>query len=336
VIHEVLDRYLDHLSSGDADGAIAVAAAALEAGTPVEVVVEDLICAAQAEVGRRWERNEWSVAQEHAATAISETVMDRVIAPSPEAQPSSSGRLVAVCVEGEWHTLALKAISAIVRRAQWEVTFLGPSVPVGQLGRYLHDVGPDGLLVSCSVSLHLPGARRVIAATRNSGTPVLAGGRGFGPDGRWAIAVGADRWAADGAAAVEQLAAWTRFTTPAPPLTHRSHAEHLEVERRIDELTDRAFDALAQSFPPVRDYDDERVERTREDLNFLLRFLSAALLVDDADVLSSYITWLHTVLTSRGLPPAVVPVTLDSAISAVDGLPRAVGMLMAARDEVTQ
>ena len=327
----LLERYLAHLAVADATGALGVATSLVDSGTPVDVVVERLVCAAQVEVGRRWERNEWSVAQEHAATAVSETVLDALVAgpaaPAPADGPVR-GKLAAVCVEGEWHTLALRAITALVRRGGWDITFLGPSVPAAQLARYLHDAGPDGLLVSCSVPLNLPGARRVIEASRDTGTPVLAGGRGFGTDGRRAAALGADEWAPDALTAVGRLSTWQRFTSPAAPLTHPGHREHQEIERRYDELVDRAFAALGEAFPPVRGYTGEHLDRTREDLRYLFRFLSAALLVDDVGVLGDYVRWLDVVLTSRSLPPSVVPATVAAVRIAVEGdLPVAAAML---------
>ena len=47
-------------------------------------VVQGLLGSAQAEVGRRWEANQWSVADEHAATAISEIFMGRTKSQSRE------------------------------------------------------------------------------------------------------------------------------------------------------------------------------------------------------------------------------------------------------------
>lgn len=124
---------------------------------------------------------------------------------------------------------------------------------------------------------------------------------------------------------------WQRFTTPAPPLTHRGDAEHLAIERRTDELVSAAFDALAGSYPPAGDHGGERFDRAVEDLRFLLGFLSAALLVDEPGVLDEYVAWLGVVLGSRGLPESVGPVTLDAAATATgESLPIATTMLRSA------
>ncbi|MFG3697137.1 B12-binding domain-containing protein [Micromonospora sp. NPDC047620] len=70
--------YLHCLEEADEYAAIEVATGLLEAGVPAERVLLDLIAPAQAEVGERWVRNEWSVAQEHAATHVSERVVAAV------------------------------------------------------------------------------------------------------------------------------------------------------------------------------------------------------------------------------------------------------------------
>ncbi|QGG94272.1 cobalamin B12-binding domain-containing protein [Actinomarinicola tropica] len=324
----VMERYLARLVAGDPHGAVGVASELIAAGRSLDQVVEELVCRAQVEVGRRWERNEWSVAQEHAATGASEAVLAALGALAGPERPTSQGSLVAVCVEGEWHTLALRVIAEIVGRSGWDVTFLGPSVPAAQLARYLHDLGPDGLLLSCSVALNLGGARRVIEATRETGTPVLAGGRGFGTDDRRALLLGANAWAGSAVGAVEVLGTWSRFTDPAPPLTHAGYGEHRTIERTSADLVDASMAALVAAFPAVASYDEEQVHRTREDLGYLLGFTSAALLVDDVDLLHEYVTWLDAVLSARGLPEQVVPVTLGAVATALDGsLPLAAAMV---------
>ena len=59
-------------------------------GVPAERVLLDLVAPAQAEVGERWARNEWSVAQEHAATHISERVVAAVAAyANPRPDPAA-------------------------------------------------------------------------------------------------------------------------------------------------------------------------------------------------------------------------------------------------------
>ncbi len=304
-----LDRYVELLASENLEGAIAVARGLLDAGRSLDEVVVELVCAAQVEIGRRWERNEWTISQEHTATGVSEAVLDALLADGPGTATVTRGRLVAVCAEGEWHTMALRAVGEVVRRAGWQLSMLGPSVDAPQIGRLLHDVGPNGLLVSCSISMNLGGARRLIEASRATGTPVLAGGRGFGATGARATILGANAWASGPAAAIEALQRWEPYTASAPPLTHPGFADHLRLEAAGEVIAD---DVMASIARPPADVD------VREIVAQLIRCTSAAALVDDAEVVGEFTTWLDQTVGGRALGSTTVDDALAALADATD------------------
>lgn len=330
--HVLLADYLDHLATADREGALDVALTVAAEGAGLLDVVDRLLVPAQAEVGRRWECNEWSVPQEHVATAISDWVLGAVAERYPvDPNAERKGRLVAVCAEGEWHSLSIRVLAEVVRRGGWDVTLLGASVPTGQLARFLHDDGPDGLLLSCSIPFNLTGARRVIEEVRATGTPVMAGGRAFGPDGQRATVLGADAWAPTAGSAVERLDGWHPFTTPVPPLTHPGFGEHLVIERTRHNLVESAVQELIVRYPAMSSYDEAQTDRTVEDIDYLFRFLSSSLLADDPELMVDYVHWLEVVLTSRGVPREAVPAGLEAAAE-VTGLPVATALLHNAAD----
>ena len=141
---ETVGAYLDRLDRADQAGAIRLAAELLDAGCSVAEVLVDLVAVAQREIGRRWLTGAWSVAQEHAATHVSELVVGAVTA--RHSGPADRGHVVMACVEGEWHALAARIVAEVVRAAGWRVTFLGASVPARHLVSYLHQTGPEAVL----------------------------------------------------------------------------------------------------------------------------------------------------------------------------------------------
>jgi methanogenic corrinoid protein MtbC1 len=317
---EVRRAYLDALTGLRGKEAVDVARAAVRGGVPVAVALEQLVAAGQAEVGRRWETNQWSVAHEHAATSISEHV---VAALSGEVAPPAQqrGTVVVTCVDGEWHALPARILAVVLGAAGWDTRFLGASTPADHLARLLDDLGPDAVALSCSVATSLPRARRMIEVVRGAGVPVLAGGRGFGPDGRWATALGADAWAASASAAVDLLAAgWPAFTDPAPP-PPAPDDEQERIERDLPELVEQAMRLLEQRFPPMRGYTLEQLTRTREDFGHILRFLGAALFVDDPGEFEDFVRWLVGLLGARGVPPVAVSTSLQGLVDVLAGLP---------------
>ena len=46
--------------------------------------------------------------------------------------------------------------------------------------------------------------------------------------------------------------------------------------------------------------------RTREDLDYILRFVEASLLTGDDSIITSFANWLTAVLAARGLPEGIV------------------------------
>ncbi|HEX2301567.1 MAG TPA: cobalamin-dependent protein [Pseudonocardiaceae bacterium] len=317
-----VERFVDALARRDRKAAAGQALGLLEAGAPVQELVQGLLGAAQAEVGRRWEANQWSVADEHAATAITDAVLGalawRIKAPEDQ------GHVVVTCAEGEWHSLPARMAAEVLRAHGWQVTFLGASTPADHLRRFVAEVGAVAVVVSCSVPIFLGGALRSVQAAQSEGIPVLVGGRAFGPDDTRAHRLGADGWAPDPVAAARLLESW-RQQRPAVgkrPAGMRD-AEPLELEAVRPDLVEAAMGELFLRFPPLAGYGKAQLARTREDLGYILQFLEAALLTDDPRIfLDEFLPWLTRVLTSRGLPAGVVTVGLEALGAVLDAFPR--------------
>lgn len=308
-----LTAYLEAVAAGDTEGALAVALAEVDGGTPPERVMCDLVGTAQAEVGRRWEAGEWSVAQEHLATGIAEEVV-AALGRIPSDRAPAKGKVLVACVEGEWHSLPARITAHVLRRSGWDATFVGPSVPADQLAASLHDIGPHAVAVSCVVPANLPGARRVIETTRAGGTPVMAGGSGFGVDGRWARAVGANQWAPFALEAGGVLESLPPVTSPAPALEHARLEEHMCVDGRRAAI-------LAEL---DRHWDGFEVSRASDLASWAVRSLSAALLVDDREIFDGYIAWLVSAYRPRGVgEPDIAYVLRLIAASLGDDAPTA-------------
>jgi len=297
--------FVDALAAGDEAAATAVAMARVDAGAdPVDVMV-DLVVPAQREVGRRWACGEWSVAQEHAATAISEAVVAALAARmAPPA--ATKGHLVVACAEREWHSLPARIVAHALRRGGWRTTYLGACTPPGQLVRFLDETGADAVAVSCSVAAALPAARRLIEAVRESGRPVLAGGPAFGSDPSRALALGASGWAADARTAADVADRLIPAATgPAEPLRHAGIDEHLEVVLRFADLRGQVLARWAD--PPDELAADLAGDLAGDLVDHALHSLAASLLAGDRAVLTDADRWLVDLFTARGHDPALAP-----------------------------
>jgi methanogenic corrinoid protein MtbC1 len=317
-----VERFVECLARRDRKAAARQALGLLETGATIQELVLALLGPAQVEVGRQWEANQWSVADEHAATAISDAVLGALAWRIEAAE--NQGHVVVTCAEGEWHSLPARMAAEVLRVHGWQVTFLGASTPADHLRRLLAEVGAMGVVISCSVPIFLGGALRSVQAAQAEGIPVLVGGRAFGPDELRAHRLGADGWVPDAAAAAHLLGAWRRQ----PPAVGKwpagmRDAEPLELEAARPELVEAAMSALFLRFPPLAAYSEAQLARTREDLGYILQFLEAAQLTDDPRIfLDEFLPWLTRVLTSRGLPAGVVTVGLEALEAVLDAFPR--------------
>ncbi|GIJ76797.1 Methanogenic corrinoid protein MtbC1 [Micromonospora phaseoli] len=325
----VYPHYLHCLAEADEQAAVEVAHDLLDAGVPADRVLLDLVAPAQAEVGERWARNEWSVAQEHAATHISERVVAAVAACTDVR--ATHGRIVVACMDGEWHALPARLVAEMLRLRGWQVTFLGASVPAAHLVSYLHRYDAHAVALACALPMRLPQAHRMIEACRRSDVPVVVGGRGFGLDGRWARRLGVP-WAPNGPAAADLLADERALRAGAPTsLAHLADDEYAALVSRRGELIDSALADLVQRVPAAGDYSPAQLDSTVSDLGYILDFLAAALYVDDGTLFTEFVEWLVTILDSRGVPAAAVEATLGHYVRVLHDFPRATGYLQQGR-----
>ncbi|MBM7112228.1 cobalamin-dependent protein [Archangium primigenium] len=146
-------------------------------GIPFATLQSEVIRKAQWEIGRLWQENIISVAQEHMATAISQLALSHLYRYLPRDAPN--GRTVVVsCVEGELHELGARMASDFLEMAGFDVRFLGASVPVEHLVREVKSAPPDLLALSVTMTFHLPALREAVAAVRAVAPrlPLLVGG----------------------------------------------------------------------------------------------------------------------------------------------------------------
>ncbi len=152
-------------------------------GIPLQVLQLEIIQLAQYEIGRLWQENIISVAQEHLATAISQLALAHLYRHLPRDPPN--GKLVVVaCVEGELHEVGARMASDFLEMAGFDVRFLGANLPPEHLARLVAEVRPDLLALSVTMSYHLPALRRAVEHVRAAvpGVPIAVGGLAF----RWA------------------------------------------------------------------------------------------------------------------------------------------------------
>ncbi|HTV24253.1 MAG TPA: B12-binding domain-containing protein, partial [Polyangiaceae bacterium] len=94
--------------------------------------IHKVIQHAQNEIGRLWQEDRITIAQEHMATAISQVVLSHVYQYADAPVPNGKRVLVA-CVEGELHDFPSRLVADALDLAGFEVRYLGANTPTKHL-----------------------------------------------------------------------------------------------------------------------------------------------------------------------------------------------------------
>ncbi|MGW5491314.1 cobalamin B12-binding domain-containing protein [Streptomyces olivaceoviridis] len=334
--HALVDALWQAVVHGDEHTAVDVVRGARAEGVGEETLLLDVIAAVQERVGREWAADRLTVAQEHAATALNERVISGLAHDRQResgAGGTPRGRVTVSCVDGEWHALPARLVAEVLRLRGWRVDYLGAQTPTHHLVSHLHSTGAEAVLLSGSLPTRLPTAHAAVTACQAIGVPVMAGGRAFGPDGRYAHALGADRWAPDARAAAAVLAKGLPAPDPAAArqvvddLPHLADQEYTFVARSRVLLVRQTVTALEDLFPPLRAYSDEQRERTAEDLSHIVEFLATALYVDDPALFTTFLNWTARVLEARGVPARSMVAALGALEHQLRDFPRSLHLL---------
>jgi methanogenic corrinoid protein MtbC1 len=322
------DRLWRAVIEGSEYHAVDVIRAGCDAGWGEEGLLLDVVAAVQAKIGVEWAADRITVAQEHAATAINERVITALVH-RPEAGgpvPPHRGRVTVTCVDGEWHAFPARLVAEVLRLRGWRVDYLGAQTPTHHLVAHQHRTDSDAVLLSGSVPTHLPAAHAAITACQAVGVPVLAGGRAFGEDGRYARALGADAWAPDARGAAAALEAGlprpTAVRQVVDDLPHLADQEYTAAVQSRSRLVKQVLTELENRFPAMRDYSEAQRERTAEDLVHIVDFLATALYVDDPEVFTGFLDWTAEVLQARGVPVHSLVTGVDVLAEQLHDFPR--------------
>lgn len=283
------DVFMAHLRERDRSAAIAQVMALVDAGLSTEAVVNGILGPAQREVGRLWEIGDWSVAQEHVATGITDDVLHAVSL--RQSDPAASrGHVVVACMEGEYHAMPARMLTEVLRGAHFAVTFLGASLPADSLPSILRETPTVALALSCSLSAHLLQVAIGIDIAHAQGVPVMCGGAAFGSDGARARALGGDAWAADASGAITTMEDWATAIPHPLNVARQVPGDEIEIAALRSDLVERAVGEATQH-PRAGATEQHAAARLNHDVRDVIDHLAVAVRLDDVTVLGDYLAW---------------------------------------------
>lgn len=178
--------FLEHLLNGNKPDASRIIHDLVKENTSIKSIYEKVIKPALYQVGDFWEQNWITVAEEHTATSITESIMNELYPSIIAGAKGFPGKVVVGCVEGEMHQVGAKMVADMFELRGWDTWFPGANIPTSELVRYIQKIEPDVTALSASIYFHLPALENMILEIRAvfPDMPLLIGGQAFRHGGR--------------------------------------------------------------------------------------------------------------------------------------------------------
>ena len=176
--------YLESMQRGSGRAADQVVQQALDSGTLAGDVYLNIFQPTAYAIGRLWQNNQFSVAQEHLATAIIERQMGELhpLFRPPQPRPNRPHTLVIGCVPNEQHRVGARMVADFFEADGWEVHYLGAAVPLASLVEMAKELQADLIGLSAQMIYHVPHISEFAhELNRHSldNIPVMVGGMPF-------------------------------------------------------------------------------------------------------------------------------------------------------------
>jgi MerR family transcriptional regulator, light-induced transcriptional regulator len=198
-------QYFEAMRRGDRQLASRMVIEAVAAGTSVKEIYLHVFQPAQREIGRLWQINRITVAQEHYCTAATQLIMSQLY-PQIFASTKNGRVLIASCVAGDLHEIGVRMVADFFEMDGWNTFYLGANTPHESVISTIVERHADVLAVSATISYHVDAVRDLISAVRQhpatGRVKILAGGYPFNRDVDLWRQVGADGSAFDAQQAI--------------------------------------------------------------------------------------------------------------------------------------
>ncbi len=159
----------------------------------------------QHELGRLWQTNKISVAQEHYCTAATQLIMSQLY-PFIFNDNKNGRTLVAACIDNELHEIGIRMVADFFELEGWDTYYLGANTPTESIIQSIEQHDAEVLTISATMTYHLDGVseliRKIRAAITADDLKILVGGYPFKHDPQLWKRVNADGCAPDASRAV--------------------------------------------------------------------------------------------------------------------------------------
>lgn len=158
--------YFRALLRGDRQLASRLVLQVVEVGTPVKEIYLHVFLPTLHEIGRLWQINQISVAEEHYTTAATQLIMSQLY--SYIFSSRKIGRtVVVVCVSGELHELGARMVADFFEIDGWDSYYTGANTPMNDVVQAVVERRAVVLAISATIAHHVEEVERLIGLVRS-------------------------------------------------------------------------------------------------------------------------------------------------------------------------
>lgn len=174
-------EYLQEILAGRRNTALDIIMDAYRGGYSIPGIYMDIFQEALYEIGRLWESNRISVADEHLGTAITQYVMSNLYQ-HLEISDERRGTFVVTGVQGELHQVGANMVADVLDADGWDTIFLGTNVPEEGIIQSLRQHRANLFGISSTMLFNIPKVTRLVEAVRGeygNSVHIMLGGSAF-------------------------------------------------------------------------------------------------------------------------------------------------------------
>ncbi|MBK8935419.1 MAG: cobalamin-dependent protein [Chloroflexi bacterium] len=199
-ISQLAQDYLNALLAGKRHEASKLILDAVNQGISVKSIYLDVFQQSQREIGRLWQINEISVAEEHYCTAATQLIMSQLY-PHIFSTERIGRRMLATSIGGELHEIGIRMVADFFEMEGWDTYFLGANSPTETILQTIEEKKPDILAISATITSHVSQVERLITAVKaqqiNFTPRIMVGGYPFNVAPNLWQKIGADGFGRD-------------------------------------------------------------------------------------------------------------------------------------------
>lgn len=175
-------QYLEALLRGERHRASQLILQTIDEGVSVKDIYLHVFQRSQYEIGRLWQLNQVSVAEEHYVTAATQLIMSQLY-PRIFSNDKNGLRLVAACIGGELHEIGIRMVADFFEMEGWDTYYLGANTPPESIVETVETRQADVLAISATMTFHVGAVANLIEQVRDTEAgrqaKILVGGYPF-------------------------------------------------------------------------------------------------------------------------------------------------------------